>query len=408
MNDSDALLALTAVDVLDVVAGTILPDQVVLIRGTRIESVTPSGAVTIPERAQIIDCAGGTVMPGLIDCHVHVTSVTADLISLVEESPLYVGARAAQTLEAMLKRGFTTVRDVGGADYGLASLVSEGHVVGPRVWFGGKAISQTGGHGDFRSKGQTVIDDHRCCSGIGTVADGCDSVRQVAREQLRTGADHIKLMLSGGVASPTDRISSTQYSEQEIRAAVEEAEAYERYVAGHAYTSRAINRALRNGVRTIEHGNLLDESSVPFFLDNDGYYVPTIVATRSLIDESSSGLQAAAQAKVRDVVDRGKQALDIAHRGGVKIAFGTDLLGDFQSRQLEELEIRAEVQSPIDIIRSATVVASEMGLWGDRLGQVREGYIADLIVTARNPLDHFADLYSVDHRHVIANGNLVY
>ncbi|WP_449276991.1 amidohydrolase family protein [Leucobacter sp. GX24907] len=401
-------IVLTNASVLDVVGGVVIPHQVVFVSDGLIREVGAAGTVKYPAEAVVLDCEGGTVMPGLIDCHVHVTSVTADLIALAQESPLHVGGRAVKTLEEMLRRGFTTVRDVGGADYGLADLTEQGHVNGPRVWFGGKAISQTGGHGDFRTQGQVVIDDHRCCSGIGVVADGVPEVRRAAREQFRTGADHIKLMLSGGVGSPTDRIGSTQYSVEEIRAAVEEAEAYERYVAAHAYTARAINRALANGVRSIEHGNLLDETSVEHFLRADAYYVPTIIASRSLADPRTSGLQPVAQAKVDWVLERGMSALEQAHRAGVKIAFGTDLLGSFQERQLEELSIRAEVQAPIDVIRSATVVSSEMALWGDRLGQVKAGYLADLVVTRRDPLEYFADLYAEDHRYVISRGRIAY
>src|SRR5205823_13542981 len=160
----------------------------------------------------------------------------------------------------MLSRGFTTVRDVAGADYGLAAAIDEGYVEGPRLIFGGKALSQTGGHGDWRSRGRTAYDGSACCPGLGTICDGEPEVRRAVREEIKRGAEHIKLMLSGGVASPTDRVDSTQFSPDEIRAAVEEAEAANIYVAGHAYTVRAIERALHCGVRTIEHGNLMEAS----------------------------------------------------------------------------------------------------------------------------------------------------
>ena len=159
----------------------------------------------------------------------------------------------------MLRRGFTTVRDVGGADYGLAQAIEEGYLEGPRLIFGGKALSQTGGHGDVRGPGRQAYDPCSCCSGLGVICDGVDAVRKAAREEIRRGASHLKLMLSGGVASPTDRVDSVQFSREEIRAAVEEAEAANLYVAGHAYTSRAINRGLECGVRSIEHGNLMDD-----------------------------------------------------------------------------------------------------------------------------------------------------
>ncbi|HMC69892.1 MAG TPA: amidohydrolase family protein, partial [Mycobacteriales bacterium] len=260
--------------VLDAERGELLPDRSVLVDGDRIAEV---GEPELEhEDARIVDIGGMTLMPGLIDAHVHVTAVLADLGSLAEASPYYVAARAGQVLRGMLRRGFTTVRDAGGADYGLAAAVDQGYFDGPRVVFGGKALSQTGGHADMRPRGRALLDQHVVSASLGTVCDGVAEVRRAAREELRRGAFHIKIMLSGGVASPTDRVDSTQFSVEEIRAAVEEATAATRYVMGHAYTSRAINRGLECGVRSIEHGNLMDESSIPLFLSHQAFYVPTL------------------------------------------------------------------------------------------------------------------------------------
>ncbi|PXY28124.1 metal-dependent hydrolase family protein [Prauserella muralis] len=371
--------------VLDVARGELLPDRRVLVRDGRIAEV--GGRDVAASGARVIDVRGRTVLPGFVDAHVHVTAVTADLAGQAEWSPTYVAARAGVILREMLQRGFTTVRDVGGADYGLADAVDEGILPGPRIRFGGKALSQTGGHADLRHRGRTVLDDHRCCPGLGLVCDGVDEVRRAAREQLRTGAHHVKIMLSGGVASPTDRVDATQFSDDEIAAVVAEAEAANRYVTGHAYTARAINRGLRAGVRCIEHGNLLDDTSIALFRERGAFLVPTLVTYEKLAAEGAEhGLPAESQRKVGDVLEHGLRALESAHRAGVDIVFGTDLLGGMHRHQLDEFRIRAQVQPPLDVVRSATVTAARLlGLEG-RIGVVAPGAEADLLVVDGDPL----------------------
>jgi imidazolonepropionase-like amidohydrolase len=195
-------------------------------------------------------------------------------------------------------------------------------------------------------------------------------------------------MLSGGVASPTDRIDSTQFSTDEIGAAVEEAEAANIYVLGHAYTARAINRGLECGVRTIEHGNLMDASTPPLFLKHQAFYVPTLVTYSALAEQGREfGLPEDSHRKVFDVLDAGLRALEMAHRAGVSIAYGTDLLGGMQVHQLREFEIRAQVQSPADIIRSATLVGARVVRLEGQLGCISPGAYADLLVVDGNPLD---------------------
>jgi imidazolonepropionase-like amidohydrolase len=375
--------------VLDAAAGELVPDQVVTVEGGDIvEVVDSAGARTDDGEARVVDAAGRVVMPGLIDCHVHVLASTANLAATAEQSPYYVAARAGHILRGMLDRGFTTVRDAAGADYGLADAVREGYLVGPRVLFGGKALSQTGGHGDDRSRGRDAHDDGYCVPTLSRIVDGVDAVRRAVRDEIRRGADHIKLMLSGGVASPTDRVDSTQFSTEEIRAAVEEATAANRYVLGHAYTARAVNRGLAAGVRSIEHGNLIDESSVRLFRQHDAFLVPTLATYSALAEEGpAAGLPPDSYRKVFDVLDAGLHALELAHRGGVKIAYGTDLLGDMHYRQLTEFALRAQVQPPADILRAATTTAGELlGLPG-RIGVVAPGARADLLVVEGNPLE---------------------
>jgi imidazolonepropionase-like amidohydrolase len=372
--------------VLDPGRGQLQGEQSVLVEGERIVEVGGSG-VSAPD-ATVLDVRGRVLMPGLIDSHVHVTAVTADLAAMAEWSPYYVGAQAAAVLAGMLDRGFTTVRDVGGADWGIARAVEEGHLKGPRVHFGGKALSQTGGHGDVRSRGRMALDQGYYSGNLSAICDGVTEIRRAARDEIRRGAHHLKLMLSGGVASPTDRVDSTQFSTDEIRAAVEEATAANRYVAGHAYTSRAINRGLECGVRSIEHGNLMDSSSIPLFLAHQAFYVPTLVTYWALAEHGrAAGLPQASYEKVFDVLDAGRQALDAAYRGEVPIAFGTDLLGAMHQYQSREFALRSEVMPALEIVRSATTVGARLLRMEGQIGTLGPGAYADLLVVDGNPLE---------------------
>lgn len=373
--------------VLDPRRGALVEDQAVLVDGDRILEVGDATQITASD-ARTIDLGGRTLMPGLIDCHVHVTAATADLASQSEWSPMYLAARAAGILSGMLQRGFTTVRDAGGADFGLALAVEEGLLDGPRLIFGGRALSQTGGHADGRSRGRTALEPGYSYTSLGAVCDGVDQVRKAAREEIKRGAAHIKLMLSGGVASPTDRVDSTQFSRDEIRAVVDEAEAANIYVLGHAYTSRAINRGLECGVRSIEHGNLMDASSPPLFLQHEAFYVPTLVTYSALAEHGrEGGLPEASYRKVFDVLDSGLRALEMAHRAGVSIAYGSDLLGAMHGMQSREFVLRTQVQTPSDIVRSATLVGAQLLRMDAQVGTIAPGAYADLLVLDGNPLE---------------------
>jgi imidazolonepropionase-like amidohydrolase len=291
-------------------------------------------------------------------------------------------------MAAMLRRGFTTVRDAAGADFGLARAVDEGLLAGPRLIHGGRGLSQTGGHADSRSSGRTAQEAGFAYSASGVVCDGVTEVRRTVREEIKRGARHIKLMLSGGVASPTDRVDSTQFSLDEIRAAVEEAEAANLYVLGHAYTARAINRGLECGVRSIEHGNLMDATSPPLFLQFDAFYVPTLVTYTALAEHGlASGLPEVSHRKIADVLDAGLRALEMAHRAGVAICYGTDLLGAMHQFQNREFEIRAEVQPAADILRAATTTAARLLRMEGQIGCLTPGSFADVLVVDGYPLE---------------------
>ncbi len=375
-------------------------------------TVTSVGAGLTGPDADELDVTGRFVMPGLIDGHVHVTAFSAELRDLEDTAGSYITAHAARIMRAMLGRGFTTVRDMGGADQGLARAQAERLIAGPRLFHCGHALSQTGGHGDMRLPGdRRPPAGSSLGSGISMVADGVDGVRRAAREELRRGADHIKIMASGGVASPTDRIDSTQYSVAEIIAAVEEAAAANRYVGAHAYTARAINRAVRAGVRSIEHGNLLDGESLALLREHDAFLVPTLVTYWALQREGREhGLSATSWAKVDAVLHRGLESLRLAHEAGVRIVYGSDLLGGMHRYQSEEFRLRAQAQPVIDVIRSATTTAADLLGRSGTLGVIAPGAAADLLVLDADPLLDVGVLADI-HEHlelVIQDGTVVH
>ncbi|MET7995071.1 amidohydrolase family protein [Amycolatopsis sp. NPDC005232] len=379
-------LSVRQVSVVDPESEQVTGEQVVRITGGRITAVEadPGGPVEAGE----LDGTGLFAVPGLIDCHVHVNAVSAALGTVADESPAYVAAQASHLLKDMLARGFTSVRDVGGADFGIAAAVAEGLFAGPRIFFGGKALSQTGGHGDLRPAGRDVHDQHYAIPVLGRVCDGVDEVRRAARDEIRRGAYHLKIMLSGGCASPTDRVDSLQFSDEEVTAIVEEAAAANLYTAGHAYTADAVNRGLRLGVRTIEHGNLLDATSIDLFLAHDAFYVPTLITYQALLEQSRElGFTAEQYEKVVRVTENGYQALQLADSAGVRIAYGSDLLGAMQARQSEEFSLRAKVQKPAAVLRSATTVAAELLRQVGTVGTLAPGARGDVVLARANPLE---------------------
>jgi imidazolonepropionase-like amidohydrolase len=374
------------VSVVDAEDGSLSAEQSVVIEGSRIADVGP--ALTGPDDAVILDGAGRTVMPGLIDAHTHPAVVDHDLSGMAEWPPAYVAARASRALAGMLARGFTSIRDVGGGDAGLARAVAEGYFTGPRVFYGGKQLTQTGGAGDWRAPSRRVYDDNYYSPAIGVICDGVPEVRRAVREEVRRGAHHIKVYLSGAVDSPGDRVDSTQFSMEELSAIVEEAAAANIYVAGHGYTSRAVNRGLEAGVRSIEHGNLMDESSMPLFRKHQAYYVPTIVTYYALAARSRQGLLPGdIDVKLQEVIHGALGALEMAHAAGLPIVYGTDLFADTHDQQLQEFIIRSEIQPAADLIRSATSTAARLLQREGDLGVVAPGALADLLVIDGNPLE---------------------
>jgi imidazolonepropionase-like amidohydrolase len=372
--------------VLDVDAGEIVGERCVVIENGAIREINEEPARIAG--AQVIDLRGLIVMPGLIDCHTHAMQSTSNLALLSYESPFYAAGRAFQILRGMLDRGFTTIRDCGGADFGLAKAVREGTVPGPQIIYGGKALTTTGGHGDYRAMGQYADEDSYWTPKISRRAEGVDGLRRAIRDEVRKGAHHIKIMANGGVASPTDRITSDQYSEEEIRAAVDEAQMADLYVVAHTYTARSIERAVRCGVRSVEHGNLADQATLDLMKARGAYLVPTLAIFRSLAEEGvSDGLAPELIGKLGTMLEDGQRVIELAYRTGVPMAYGTDLIGSGHRRQLEEFALRADIVPAADLLRSATVVGAALIRKATELGRIAPGYRADLIAVAGNPLE---------------------
>ena len=358
----------------------------VLVEGDRVREVSdrPISAAG----AERIDLRGRTLMPGLIDGHVHIVLTEVNL-QLLSDTPLtLLAAKGSVAMMAMLQRGFTTLRDTGGADWGIKAAVEQGLFEGPRLFISGQPISQTGGHGDFRQRTQTEI-SCPCSSALtwaSRIADGVPAMIHAVRDELRKGADQIKIMVSGGVASQADPLESLQFRMDEIEAAVEEAERWGTYVCAHAYSAKAIERAVKGGVRTIEHGNLVDAPTAKLMAQKGAYIVPTLVAYDALKRRGPEyGLSAYSLEKNEIVLEAGLRSLEICRAAGVKIGFGSDLLGQLQNDHCKEFLIRSEAMKPQEIIRSATLVNAEILRQTGKLGELVPGAHADLLVVDGDP-----------------------
>jgi imidazolonepropionase-like amidohydrolase len=376
------------------------PGMDVLIADGVIKEIA-SQPITEPN-ARVIDLAGRTLMPGLIDCHVHVIACLANLGANAELPNSLVAVRAAAILRGMLLRGFTTVRDLGGADIGLKMALEEGVIPGPRLIICGKALSQTGGHSDYRGRFHARNVDYYGdrLGALGRIVDGVDSVRRVAREEIKGGADFIKIMANGGVSSPTDPIAFLGFSRAEITAAVEEANNAQTYVAAHLYTDDAIRRAVDCGVLSVEHGNLIKPDTARLLKQRGAFVVPTNVTFDALAKEGAQlGLPPESVVKIEDVREAGLAALGVLREAGVMMAFGTDLLGDMHRHQSQEFVLLGQHLPAIDVIRMATVNAAKVVRMEGQIGLVEPGALADLIVVDGNPLRDLA-LLTQQGRHI--------
>jgi imidazolonepropionase-like amidohydrolase len=364
----------------------------VVVEGNRIRSVGDGPA---PPEATVIDGGGRTLMPGLIDAHVHVYAMDVNAQRIMEAPPSLLSAWARWVLRRMLDRGFTTVRDTGGADFGLFRAIERGLLEAPRLFYCEKMLSQTGGHGDFRP-GHLHQDGAEelvaCGCGVVTfgtyVIDGVDKIRHAVRENVRRGSSFIKIMGSGGVASPSDPLDRAQFSDEEIRVVVDEVNRAGVYCTAHIHPDHAMKRAIALGVHCIEHATLVEPDTARLAADRGTYVVPTIsVLAAAAIEGPALGFPPESLKKLELVKDRAVVGLERLRDAGVKTGFGTDLLGRLERHQTKELIHRLAVYRPAEILRQATSMNAEILGRKNDLGVIRPGALADLLLVDGNPLD---------------------
>jgi imidazolonepropionase-like amidohydrolase len=379
----------------------------VVVEGELIKDVIRSGKVgPLRGKVETVDLRGRTLMPGLTDAHVHMCAVEGNTAEQHRHNPpSLIAAKTLRRMEQALQQGFTTVRDAGGADYGFREAVASGLYPGPRMLVSGRVLSQTGGHGDKRRRAE-LSDPVDCCLGmVGVIADGPDEVRKAVREQLRRDVDQIKIMASGGAMSPSDELDTTQYTVEEMRAAVEEARAVGKYVLAHAYSGSAVRAAIQAGVRCIEHGNLIDAAGAKEIKKAGAYLVPTMVTYEAIWREGKAyGISEHQLQKINVARELSVEGLTHAYRAGCKIGSGSDLLGDMQAQRAMELELKGQVMKPMEVLLSATRVNAEIFRMEDQIGSVEPGKYADLIAVKGNPLKDLRIFQNLDNLHLIMKG----
>ncbi len=394
----------------------------IVIAGNRIAAINAAGTTPVPASMagqgvppgqtsmpgpRIIDARGRVAIPGLIDAHVHPT-IAVGLGTLRDNDANYIALRSAEEARKILLRGFTSIRDMGGPSFGLRQAIDEGHAEGPRIFPSGALISQTSGHGDFRSRNQpsrrlSGVEDAAERMGYGVVADGPDEVLTAVREQLRQGATQIKVMGGGGISSMYDPIDSVQYVEEELRAAVRAAADWGTYVAVHAYTPAAIRRSVEAGVRSIEHAHLIDEATMKLIAERGVYLSPQAYVFSGAFAPQPAGAAPAptpaqlAQREKSRLVSAGlDHMMQLAKKYNVKVAFGTDVFGNPRVFAMESEEFGARTRwfTPLEILRQATSINGELlALSGPRypypgkLGVIEPGAMADVLLVAGNPLE---------------------
>jgi imidazolonepropionase-like amidohydrolase len=345
----------------------------------------------------VIDAGGRTLMPGLIDAHVHAFASDVSMGRIEAIGEPYRTAHAVRMLGHALHSGFTTVRDIGGGNHSLYRAIADRLVEAPRYLYSGRILSMTGGHGDMRTLEERPRYESVCgCGGtvfntFSTIADGVDECIKATREELRQGAHCIKIMGSGGVASPTDPIWMNQYREDEIRAIVNECTERRTYAAAHCHPASAVRRCVEFGVRSIEHATLIDADTAKFVAAKGAYVVPTMVILHGLVEMGRQlGFPPQSQEKAEFAWKQGLSGLDLMRQAGVKICYGTDLLGKLYDRQSREFTLRREVFSPLELLRQATSTAAEMMMMEGRIGCIAPGACADLLVVDGDPLKDIA------------------
>jgi imidazolonepropionase-like amidohydrolase len=380
---------------LDCTGAAPAPHSTVIVAGKRIERVLRGADAPPPREARLIDCGGRTLMPGLTDAHVHAAIVETDPGKGQRESAATLALRIKNVLEETLDAGFTTIRDAFGLDWGFAQATERGLVRGPRILFVGSCLSQTGGHGDWREAHHrhAPVEGVSGLTAMPRICDSPDEMRRAAREMLRTGAHGIKLMAGGGCMSPTDELEHTQFTVEEMAAACYEATTVGKITLAHVYTPKGILNALEAGVRSIEHGNFLDEESAAAMRKAGAWFVPTLT-TYELISAfgASQGIPERMIDKINRAKAGGQESLRVAHAAGLPICSGSDVLAAMQPFKAMELDLKAAVLGAEAAILSATRTNAALFGMAEEIGTIEEGKRADLIVVDGQPLDDVAVL----------------
>lgn len=399
------------INVIDVEAGHVIPNCSVHVQNGVIARIMPASSLSRSSEApfptgprtktKFINMQNQYLCPGLIDCHVHLTATPGgtSLKDMFAASPNTIAYRTTYVARNMLLRGFTTARDTGGADAALRDAIAEGLLSGPRLFIAGKALSQTGGHGDLRAPYQG--DEHKCCGGHSTalarICNGVPACLEAVRDELRQGANFIKIMCGGGVATPTDALDMLQFTAEEIQAITTTAAYSKTYVTAHAYNAEAIRHAVDNGVRGIEHGNFIDPETARYCKEKGVVFTPTLITYQGMTEPPFDNfLDEFSQAKNLEVLASGLQALEILRDAGITMCYGSDLLAGLHTLQNREFSIRSAVLSPLEILQSATINAATLVGMEGKLGCIKEGAIADFLILNANPLEDITILDHVD------------
>ncbi|MGA9355788.1 MAG: amidohydrolase family protein [Terriglobales bacterium] len=388
---------------LDVKSGKVLSDQTIIIHGDRIASVGALGDQKLPPDATVIDLSNATVLPGLIDAHTHLTFTTNFGYSRLGISIPREALNGARNARVTLDAGFTTVRNLGAdgyTDVALRDAINAGDVPGPRMLVSGPPLSITGGHGD---NNLLPFEYHATSEGV---ADGVDGVRRMVRQNIKYGADLIKVMASGGVLSHGDNPQASQYTEEEMRAIVEEAHRLGRKVAAHAHGAQAILWASRAGVDSIEHGSYIDDACIAEMKKNGTYLVPTLYLMDWFYENAEKiGTPPELIAKAREVMPAARKNVQRAFAAGVKVGFGTDAAVYPHGLNAREFAVYVKLgMTPLQAIQTATVNDADLLGWSDRVGTVEAGKFADLIAVDGDPL---ADVTTLERVKFVMKGGEV-
>lgn len=393
--------------------GDPIPNANVLIQNNEIRQVGNLDNVTIPtEPVETIDAKGGYILPGLIDTHVHMMMEISSLPQRVATPFSMMFYNSITYMRRTLEAGITSVRDAGGADLGVKQAIERGVVRGPRMQISISVLGITGGHTDgWMPSGMNVGLLPEYPGNPSGICDGVDEVRKKVREVLRAGADIIKVCSTGGVLSPTDHPEFTQFTEEELRAMVQEGQ-FRRgvKVMAHAQGSQGIKNAVRAGIHSIEHGIYLDDEAIDLMLEHGTYLVPTLLAPVAVVEigEATGAMPEYGLRKAREVIEAHKESIAKAYKAGVKIAMGTDAGVMPHGTNLRELGLMCDIgMTPMETLVATTKVAAACMGWDDKLGTIEKGKLADVIITATNPLEDIRSLENTNNIAMVMQGGKI-